>query len=102
MSPIVKVDIGINCINKNKYIKTLFSREANFQRKKFEWSNSISEWVSDHRNQMVNSNVASSPISRHVSSSREFNDDPFEPPMDDAMDDPFMPDRLRDKIYCNF
>ena len=100
MSPIVKVDIGTSFII-SIYLK-LFSREANFQRKKFEWSNSISEWVSDHRNQMVHSTVVSSPISRHVTSSREFNEDPFEPPMDDPMDDPFMPDRLRVKHFLIF
>ena len=70
----------VHCLCKDQFkepdCKMRYSREANFQRKRFEWSNSISEWVSEHRQQQAISQPSP--------------EDPFEPapPMDD--DDPFQ------------
>ena len=70
----------VHCLCKDQFkepdCKMRYSREANFQRKRFEWSNSISEWVSEHRQQQAISQPSP--------------EDPFEPapPMED--DDPFQ------------
>lgn len=72
----------VHCLCKDQFkepdCKMRYTREANFQRKRFEWSNSISEWVSEHRQQQAISQPSP--------------EDPFEPapPMED--DDPFQPD----------
>lgn len=60
--------------------KARYVRETHFQRKKFEWSNAISEWTENHRNQRT----------QHTPPPDEDGlYDDLEPMMDD--DDPFNP-----------
>ena len=58
-----------------------YARETHFQRKKFEWSNAISEWTENHRNQQKRPHT---PPPDH-----DGLYDDLEPMMDD--DDPFNP-----------